>query len=154
LLSTTSANNPFPKSYLYHRLVKAKLFIDNNYYSAIDLNNIAATAHFSKFHFIRLFKSIYGKSPHQYLIQVRIDQAKELLKQNHSVADTCYKVGFDSITSFSGLFRKSTGTTPSAFQKQYQLRQQKIKTAPLSFIPNCFAEQKGWTRNSNFQELT
>lgn len=147
-------DNPYPKFYLYHRIVQAKLFIDRNYGSTIDLHNIANAANFSKFHFIRLFTSIYGKTPHQYLIQVRIDNAKQLLQDNHSVSDSCYMVGFDSITSFTGLFRKSTGSTPSAYQKQYQLRQASIKARPLSFIPNCFAEQKGWTRNSNFQELT
>lgn len=55
-------------------------------------------------------------------------------------------VGFNSITSFTGLFKKTEGKSPSEFQKQNRLRQEKIKAKPLYFIPNCFAEQKGWTK--------
>jgi AraC-like DNA-binding protein len=62
-------------------------------------------------------------------------------------------VGFDSVTSFTGLFKKLEGQTPSAFQQAYRTRQEKIRTQPLHFIPNCFAAQKGWTENSNFQEV-
>ncbi|HTM65622.1 MAG TPA: AraC family transcriptional regulator [Flavipsychrobacter sp.] len=143
----------YPKFYLYSRIVKAKLFIDQNYHRSIDLNNISDEAYFSKFHFIRLFKSIYGSTPHQYLTRVRIENAKQFLRLNHSVSDTCFTVGFDSITSFTGLFKKSEGETPSEFQKRYRLRQERIRTMPLQFIPNCFAEQKGWTKNSNLQEV-
>ncbi|PZR36256.1 MAG: AraC family transcriptional regulator, partial [Azospira oryzae] len=69
----------YEKRYLYKRVVQAKLFIDQHYAEHIDLNNIADQASFSKFHFIRLFKTIYGKTPHHYLTQVRIDQAQLLL---------------------------------------------------------------------------
>lgn len=147
------AENTYPKFYLYNRIVKAKLFIDKNYQNNIDLTNIADEAYFSKFHFIRLFKSIYEKTPHQYLTQVRIENAKHFLRLNYSVSDTCFMVGFDSITSFTGLFKKSEGKTPSEYQRQNRLREEKIRARPLCFIPNCFAEQKGWTKNSNFQEV-
>lgn len=133
--------------------MKAKLFIDNNYSSNIDLNNIADEAYFSKFHFIRLFKSIYGRTPHQYLTYVRLEKAKHYLRSDFTVTDTCFKVGFDSITSFTGLFKKYEGQTPSAYQQWYRQRQEQIKTQPLGFIPHCFATQKGWTENSNFQEV-
>ncbi len=52
----------YPKIYLYKRVVQAKLFIDNRFGDDIDLNNIADEAYLSKFHFIRLFKIIYGKN--------------------------------------------------------------------------------------------
>lgn len=153
LLILKQTDNTYPKFYLYNRIVKAKLFIDKNYQENIDLDNIADEACFSKFHFIRLFKSIYGKTPHQYLTQVRIENAKHFLMLNYSVSDTCFMVGFESITSFIGLFKKGQSKTPSEYQKQNRIRQEKIKIEPLSFIPNCFAEQKGWTKNSNFQEV-
>lgn len=63
-----------PKIYLYRRIVLAKLFIDEHYAEDIDLDAIAGEASFSKFHFIRLFKMAYGKTPHQYLTRVRIEQ--------------------------------------------------------------------------------
>jgi len=82
-----------------------------------------------------------------------MNKAKEFLGQGFSVTDTIYKVGLDSVTSFTGLFKRMSGLTPSAYQRQFFIRQEKIKMNPLDFIPNCFAEQKGWLINSNFQEV-
>ncbi|HUS03703.1 MAG TPA: AraC family transcriptional regulator [Chitinophagaceae bacterium] len=130
----------YPKIYLYKRVVQAKLFIDCHYNDNIDLGNIADEAYFSKFHFIRLFKTIYGSTPHQYLIKVRIENAKELLQKDLSVTDACFEVGFDSVSSFSGLFKRYTRISPSGYQQQYKKRQEQIKTTPLHFIPHCFAE--------------
>jgi AraC-like DNA-binding protein len=142
----------YPKIYLYRRVVQAKLFIDDHFAENIDLDNIADEAYFSKFHFIRLFKSIYNKTPHQYLIQVRIEKAKLLLATEISVSDVCFSIGFTSMGSFSSLFKRVVGISPSHFQVEQQQRKADIKLRPLDFIPNCFAENKGWTKNSNFQE--
>jgi AraC-type DNA-binding domain-containing proteins len=136
----------YPKIYLYQRIVQAKLFIDTHFGSEIDLSNIANHATFSKFHFIRLFKTIYGYTPHQYLTKVRIENAKKLLQKEISVTDTCFTVGFSSLSSFSGLFRHYTKVSPSAYQQEFKKRRELIKKVPLQFIPNCFAEQKGWIR--------
>lgn len=143
----------YPKYYLYQRIVQAKLFMDTHFSESLDLGNIADEACFSKFHLIRLFKTIYGKTPHQYLIQVRIDNSKLFLRSGCTVAETCFEVGFDSVTSFTGLFKKNEGVSPSVYQRQYKARQKRIQESPLHFIPNCFAEQKGWTKKSNFQEV-
>ncbi|MEJ2903714.1 helix-turn-helix domain-containing protein [Pedobacter panaciterrae] len=142
----------YPKVYLYRRIVQAKLFIDNNYADKIDLNNISNEAYFSKFHFIRLFKSAYGKTPHQYLKYVRIEKAKELLKKDTPVSEACFLVGFDSLSSFSGLFSKVVGKSPSTYLKHHQENQKKISLTPLAFVPGCYAYQHGWLENSNFEE--
>ncbi|MBS1596908.1 MAG: helix-turn-helix transcriptional regulator [Bacteroidetes bacterium] len=142
----------YPKIYLYRRIVQAKLFIDANYADNIDLDNISDEAYFSKFHFIRLFKNIYGKTPHQYLIAVRIDRAMQLLKSDKPVSDTCYAVGFESLSSFSGLFKRIVGITPSIYLMQQQKIKAQIKSSPLTFVPGCFAEKNGWLKNRNFRE--
>ncbi|GHN01350.1 hypothetical protein WSM22_28390 [Cytophagales bacterium WSM2-2] len=146
------AAEEYPKFYLYKRIVQTKLFIDSHFAEKIELNDIADEAYFSKFHFIRLFKSIYGKTPHQYLTNVRIDKAQEFLQKNHSVTDVCFMVGFDSLSSFTGLFKRVVKVSPSVYQQQFLERQRQIKDVPLGFIPNCFAENKGWAQNSNFRE--
>jgi AraC-like DNA-binding protein len=134
----------YPKIFLYRRLVQAKLFIDGHYADKIDVCEIADEACFSRFHFIRQFKSIYRKTPHQYLIYVRIEKAKELLKAGKSVSDVCYAVGFESLGSFSGLFKRLEGKTPSAYLREHRIIKEQIKESPLSFIPACFAEKSGW----------
>lgn len=143
--------NQLPNIYLYRRIVQAKLFIDSNYHEAINLDNIADEAYFSKFHFIRLFKSIYSKTPHQYLIAVRIENARLLLKKGVAVSDVCYAVGFDSVTSFSALFKKLISCSPANYQQVELKRQQEMQQAPLKYIPNCFAMEKEWLQKRNFQ---
>ena len=137
-------NELYPKIFLYRRLVQAKLFIDYHYADRIDVCEIADEAYFSRFHFIRQFKSIYRKTPHQYLISVRIEKAKELLKERKSVSDVCYAVGFESLGSFSGLFKRLEGITPSTYLKEQQMIKKQIRESPLRFIPGCFAEKSGW----------
>jgi AraC-like DNA-binding protein len=133
------ADETLPKLDLYRRIVQAKLFIDDNYASKIDAGEIAGEACYSKFHFIRTFKSIYGKTPHQYLTGVRVERAKELLERGVSVTDVCFAVGFDSLGSFIGLFKRRAGVTPSEYQRQRLDRKAAIEKEPLSFIPGCFA---------------
>ncbi len=133
----------YPQIYIYKRIVQAKLFIDNNYSRKINLENIANEAYFSKYHFIKLFKQIYGLTPHQYLKLRRIEAAKNLLKSSrYSIIEVCFEVGFESVTSFSGLFKKVTGKTPKLFQKEHQRRQKEMSLAPLKFIPFCFSREK------------
>ena len=144
-------NPAYPKIYLYRRIVYAKLFIDTHFADKIDLDNIADEAFFSKFHFIRLFHSIYNKTPHQYLSFVRIEKAKQLLATEMIAANVCYAVGFESVSSFTGLFKRMAGQTPAAYQAAQHQRQAEISKAPLRFIPNCFAEKKGWRSVGSFE---
>ncbi|HYG50213.1 MAG TPA: helix-turn-helix transcriptional regulator [Flavobacteriales bacterium] len=137
---------PGPKIYLYKRIVDAKLYIDTHYASCINLNIIAGEAHFSKFHFIRLFAKIYGKTPHQYLISVRLEKAKALLQNQMPVCDTCLAVGFESFGSFSQLFSRNVGISPQAYMKQHEKRKKEIAERPLVYIPGCFAEARGFSK--------
>jgi len=140
-----------PKVYLYRRVLNAKLFIEQNYAANINLNEISGEAFFSKFHFVRIFKSAYGKTPHQYLTEVRIAQAKLLLQTNMPVAEVCFAVGFDSVSTFTTLFKRLVRQTPALYQQTQAERQRQLKATPLQFIPNCFAQKNGWVNNSNFQ---
>lgn len=142
----------YPKAYFYRQIVLSKLFIDTNYSKKIDIENIAETAFFSKFHFIRQFKKIYGNTPHQYLTSIRIEKTKELLRFNNNITDVCYSVGFESLSSFSGLFKRIVGKSPSEYSMQQQQIKSSISKTPLKFVPGCFAEKKGWVEMSNFGE--
>ena len=134
----------YPKVYLYRRIVQAKLFIDANFANNIDLNNISDEAIFSKFHFIRLFRNTYGLTPHQYLTKVRIDHSRHLLSEGMGVAEVCFKVGFESVSSFTGLFKRRIGVSPSVYKANQEKLQIQTKQRPLTRIPGCFAEAKGW----------
>ena len=134
----------YPKVYRYRRLVQAKLFIDEHYAEALDLSSIADEAFFSKFHFIRLFKEAYGRTPHQYLVFTRLQAARDFLKTDRTIADICYSVGFDSVSSFTGLFKRHTGQTPGAYREAWLARQADMLGKPLAYVPHCFASAWGW----------
>lgn len=135
----------YPRIYMYRRLVQAKRYIDLNFSETLDLDMVADEACFSKFHFIRLFSEVFGRTPHQYLTAVRIAHAKTLLATGLPVQDTCFTVGFESVSSFTALFKKITGDTPSLFRQQSLKRNLAIREKPLQFIPHCFAHSNGWT---------
>jgi AraC-like DNA-binding protein len=134
----------YPKLYFYRRIVQAKLFIDKHYAENVDLNNIADEAYYSKFHFSRKFKEVYQQTPHQYLVSVRVEQAKKLLASGMSVAAVCEAVGFEELSSFSRLFKRRVGLNPSVYLAQQQNLQKQIAETPLSLVPHCFAYKYGW----------
>ena len=114
---------------LYQQIINAKLFIDKHFTENIRLDDMTGKAFLSKFHFLRLFKDSYGTTPHQYLTEQRIRKAKQLLRSGMPATEVCTTVGFESISSFTRLFKKMTGTPPSVFQKN-----SKMKSTPLSPI--------------------
>ncbi len=108
----------YPHDDLTKQIKDAKLYIDKHFSENINLDKIANKALVSKFHFIRLFKKYYGRTPNQYLQEVRIEKAKKLLLKRNTIDEVCAAIGFASKTSFIGLFKKLTGFTPIAFQNK------------------------------------
>lgn len=92
-------------------------FIDTNFEKNVNLEVLSHLKFTSKFHLQRLFKRYYGLTPKQYLIDKRIEKAKEHLKGGMAVTETCFAVGFESLGSFSQLFKTKTGKSPREFQK-------------------------------------
>ncbi len=95
-----------------------KNYIDNNYDTKLNLDFLSHTRFISKYHLLRLFKKYYGLTPRQYLIDKRIEKSKTHLKNKMSVTETCFAVGFESLGSFSTLFKSRTGKSPSVYQKE------------------------------------
>src|SRR5882762_7869665 len=110
---TTAASDPYPKAYLYRRIVQAKLFIDAHFREKINLDEIAEEASFSRFHFIRLFRLAYGNTPHQYLMSKRMHEAEKLMEDpGLKIRDICFEIGFESVGTFTTLFTKVYGKSP------------------------------------------
>lgn len=131
---------------IYRRIATAKIFIDENYHEPIDLQRISQQAFLSRFHFQRLFTKIYRCTPHQYLTQKRLNRAKDLLAENKPVTQVCNEVGFESVGSFSVLFKKEIGFAPTYYRNMAWLKKQQQKEQPKKFIPHCFVEGYGLTK--------
>jgi len=125
---------------IYDRIVNAKMFIDANYHEPIRLDEISKRAFLSRFHFHRLFTRIYRRTPHQYVTQKRIEKARDMLAENKPVTEVCNEVGFESIGSFSVLFKKEIGFAPQYYRNMAWLKKQKQKEQPKTAIPHCFIE--------------
>lgn len=83
----------------------------------LPLEEMAAAAYLSPFHFARLFKKLTGASPHAYLATLRVTRAQQLLAETDlSVSEVSARVGYSSPSHFSKAFRQSTGMTPRSFR--------------------------------------
>jgi AraC-like DNA-binding protein len=126
---------------VYKRIVSAKLYMDENFDQPLDLDIISRKSCISRFHFHRLFTRIYRKTPHRYLTQKRMESAKQMLADEElSVSEICNNVGFESIGSFSILFKKEIGFAPQYYRNLAYLKKKLAKEQPKKFIPHCFIE--------------
>ena len=93
-------------------------YIDGNLDTPITIRALSRKAALSPYHFIRVFCAVYKQTPHQYLIQRRIEKAKNLLRSTDlPITEICDVVGFKSLGSFSTLFRKLVGLSPRSYRK-------------------------------------
>lgn len=102
----------FPHRDVAEKVMTAKRYIDRHYASEISLDVLAREACLSKFHFIRSFSRHYGRTPNNYLREVRLVRAKVLLRSGMSVRDVCAAVGFDSVPTFVRVYKTYMGITP------------------------------------------
>ena len=103
------------------RLTPAIQYIENNFDDrGVTSEMIAKNSGISHPHLCRLFSSAYGITPHDYLVQTRIDRAKLLLleQKNTSVSQIASATGFNSVSYFTRVFKAKTGFTPAGFRRQ------------------------------------
>ena len=111
-------------------IAAVRAFIDQHYTRELSIAYLARRSGLSPFHFIRAFRKEVGATPHQYLRACRIARARELLVTTPMpVTEICDAIGFQSLGSFSAVFRRLTGETPVAY------RTARRRSAP---IPTCF----------------
>ena len=125
-----------PNADLRERLWRARRFIDESYDQPLDLTEISKQACLSRYHFVRSFREAFDTTPRQYLIQRRIEKAKELLsRRSLTVTEVCFAVGFQSLGSFSSLFHRCVGDAPIDYRRR---QRQSLKQ-----IHGCFVAMYG-----------
>jgi AraC-like DNA-binding protein len=98
----------------YQKIVeKAKELMALNLYGSIDVPDISNELGVCASHFNKIFKTYTSMTPYQYYIDIKINEAKNLLEQGGiTVKETAYRLGFEDQYYFSRLFRSKTGVTP------------------------------------------
>jgi AraC-like DNA-binding protein len=130
-----SQTNPLQDLDTLKRLGRAREFIDHCYDHPLSLDQISEKACFSRYHFLRLFRQAFNQTPHQYLIERRIEKAKELLKGDGlRVTDVCFEVGFQSLGSFSSLFQKRVGHPPITYREKARATELAKRQVPGCFL--------------------
>jgi AraC family transcriptional regulator len=100
------------------RAVEAALWIDAHSNQPIDLESAAKEAGLSAFHFLRLFASVLGVTPHQYLVRSRLRHAARLLAdQTRPITDVAFDVGFGDLSNFVRTFHRAAGVSPRGFRQ-------------------------------------
>ncbi|MGH9883752.1 MAG: helix-turn-helix domain-containing protein, partial [Pyrinomonadaceae bacterium] len=140
---------------VYERLCRAREFIDLCYDLPLSLDQISSQACFSRYHFLRLFREAFDRTPHQYLVERRIEKAKELLSSRDlRVTDICFEVGFQSLGSFSSLFHRYVGHAPATYREKALASDSARRKIPGCFLVmyNCVktgtAVSRGQYRNA------
>ncbi len=105
------------KTEIYKRLNNVKDYIESCFNENISLDILAKTACMNKYHLLRTFKKIFGKTPHQYLKSVRLNEAKRLLENSSlSVSQIASSVGFEFLSTLSQLFHHQYKLSPKAYR--------------------------------------
>lgn len=117
------------------RMLRARDAMDRHFAEPLDVATLARIAHLSASQFGRVFKRVYGETPHRYLQRRRIERAMTLLRQtDRPITDVAWDVGFASLGTFSRTFTSVVGCSPTEFRAEH---------APVA-VPSCFIA--AWTR--------
>lgn len=121
-LGNVAAVAPLPDALkLYHLPVieLAQDYLLQHFREDISLQQLAEHCHTSLFHFSRIFKAVLGVSPHQYLLGIRLHQAKRLLADTQQpVSEVAFACGFNSLEHFATAYRKKYNVSPSTYRRQ------------------------------------
>ena len=142
---------------VFRRLCLARELLCDAREPAPTVRAVAQQVGLSPFHFIRQFEAVFGATPHQYRIRTRLDRARDLLAlRDLSVTEICLEVGFSSLGSFSDLFARRVGASPSAYRRRLRSLVQVPAAITGILHPGCFSLMGALPvdafRRRNFQE--
>ena len=101
------------------RLKRALGYIKENYREKISIDAIAKEVNLTRYHFCRVFKSLTGQTPVEYINYYRINQALRLLKdENLKITDIAFDLGFNNLSYFVKKFKEYKNCTPSEYRRK------------------------------------
>lgn len=99
-------------------LLTVKDYIHTHAMENISIDDLCVVANLSKYHFIRTFRNQFGITPHQYVVNYRINTARKELESGLPPSDVAQKTGFADVSHLNRRFKKSFGITPKQYQQQ------------------------------------
>ena len=122
------------------RLTQARDLLRETEDRTYSLRQVARATGMSPYHFIRLFKAVFGETPKQCQLDARLEKARHLLVvTDSSVTDICLDAGFSSLGTFSYVFARRVGMAPTAYRQKIRSMTQRRGEMPPQLIPGCFS---------------
>lgn len=110
---------------LLPRLLQARQFVEARYLEPIKVEEVAEVVALSEFHFARLFKAAFDMSLYQFIMRLRLDEARRcLLTTDFSITELGLHVGYSSLSSFIHAFKRRFGCSPSHYRRQQKNEQE------------------------------
>jgi AraC-like DNA-binding protein len=119
-----SGTNENPVTSLPADIKRVVFWTQDNFRLDIDLDMAAGVAAYSRFHFCRRFKTYSGQGYHDFLNNVRLDYAKNLLLTGTNVTEACYESGFKNLSAFVQLFKRVNKISPKKFKMERDIQRQ------------------------------
>lgn len=118
------------KTTYQERLLRVLLYIQNNLYEPLTLDELAQVAHFSPYHFHRIFRGMVGETLAEHIRRLRLERAAQLLGlTRRSITDLAFDAGYETVESFTRAFKARFGVVPSEYKKNNGLK-------AVSSLPN------------------
>ena len=122
------------------RLCQARDLLRRTDEDNLSIRYVAKEVGMSPYHFIRLFKAVFGETPKQCQLQARLEKAKYLLMlTDFSVTDVCMEAGFSSLGTFTYVFTRRVGMPPTIYRQRVRSMMNRAGEIPDQFIPGCFS---------------
>lgn len=137
------------------RLCQAREMLRDTHEHPRSVLQVARATGISTFHFIRLYKAVFGETPNQCQIRARLSRARHLLALSDlPVTEICMEVGYSSLGTFSDVFTRRVGMSPSAFRRKYRPMARRTGGLPEQLGPDCLSlmsarSEKRSTRRPN-----
>jgi len=139
ILGSAARLGPLVEEETFARLYRSREFLADRIDQPLRLVDAASEACLSAYHYHRMFVRAFGETPHDFMTRLRIDRAKQLLARDECpVTEVCLAVGYESLGSFSSLFRSQVGRSPSEYRRGLRRIFPVPQIAPHRFIPACY----------------
>jgi AraC-like DNA-binding protein len=116
----------------HQRLTRVSRLVAEQYTRRIELREVAALAHLTDAAFCRFFKRMTRRTFTQFVNQYRVHQAQRLLLTDHSVTESAFACGFESVAYFNRVFKQLAGENPLAFKQRHRVHARETTTLATS----------------------
>ena len=122
------------------RLCQARDLLRNTDDENLSIPRVAREIGMSPYHFIRLYKAVFGETPKQCQLQARLEKAKHLLiLTDFSITDVCMEAGFSSLGTFTYVFTRRVGVPPTIYRQNVRSIMNRRNEIPAQLVPGCFS---------------